>query len=73
MTSKGTGSTINESKYLFIYLLQLNVKKTKKHKKEETKKKCHKDGQEKSHRSHTRPTTMNLRKKKEKGIMYIKK
>ena len=32
------------------------------------------DGQQRSHRPYTRPTTLNLRKKKEKRIIkYIKK
>ena len=33
------------------------------------KKKCHEDGQQKSHRPHTRPTTLSLRKRRK--LYYI--
>ena len=50
-------------------------RKTKNHKKELKNKKREKeylkDGQQKSHRPHTRPTTLNLRKRKKSKLYYI--
>ena len=50
-------------------------RKTKNHKKELKNKKREKeyleDGQQKSHRPHTRPTTLNLRKRKKAGGIYM--
>ena len=31
----------------------------------------HEDGQQKSHRPHVRPTTLNLRKRKKRKLYYI--
>ena len=52
----------------------LMERKTKNHKKELKNKKREKeyveDGQQKSHRPHTRPTTLNLRKRKKRLKLY---
>ena len=49
----------------FDGLLHANKQETKHERKEE----CHKDGQQKESYPHVSPTTLKIRKKKEKGII----